>query len=157
MNKVGLSQVVTTLLFVLLALGAVLLVWTLVKSQITAGGTQIEFTSACLNLELEPVTCTYDSGTNTAAVTLKRGNKDPGMTLSSIKLIFELFDGTGVAPDASSTSIPGILETKADSVSGTDAGFAPANVPTKFTVAGVLTNDAGVDHTCTESSIKVNC
>ncbi len=52
MNKRGLSQVVTTLLFVLLALGAVLLVWNLVRGIIGDAESEIDITQFSLNLEV---------------------------------------------------------------------------------------------------------
>jgi len=51
-NKRGLSGVVTTLLFVLLALGAVLLVWNLVRGIIGDAESEIDITQFSLSLSI---------------------------------------------------------------------------------------------------------
>ena len=158
MKKRGLSQVVTTLLFVLLALGAVLLVWNLVRSQITAGSSQIAATSACLKLELEPVRCDFDTFADTADVLFKRGNQDPGMELTDVKLLFLLQGGTNLVRDAASTSIPDLLETKLDTATGLGIdAFEEDTFPDEFSVTGILTDADGVEHTCTETGLTVKC
>lgn len=143
-SKRGISQVVTTLLFVLIALGAVLLVWTLVKGLFTSSSEQITVDEACLKLELEALTCDLTANT----VSFKRGNKDPGMPVAGVKLIFE--DATGESETADATIIPGLLESKSDAIP------ALTITPVKFAVAGVLTADSGEDRAC-PSSAQIVC
>lgn len=145
LNKRGISQVVTTLLFVLIALGAVLLVWTLVRGTITTSSDQIKVDEACLKLELIAESCTYEVVAGTpetynADVKYSRGNKDPGLTVAGVKLVFE--DATGQSESEDITTAPGVLETKTSPADGLTAE------PAKVSVAGVLTAESGNDVPC---------
>ena len=139
-NKKGISQVVTTLLFILIALGAVLLVWTLVKSLVSENTEQIKVDEACLKFEIDAVTCDITAST----VSFKMGNKDPQLPVAGIKLIFE--DATGDSETADATVIPALLESRSDVIPALTIG-----VPVKFSVAGVLTAESGEDKICPAS------
>ena len=52
MNKKGLSDVVTTVLIILLALAAIVIVWQAVKGTITSGSEQITAQTACMDADL---------------------------------------------------------------------------------------------------------
>ncbi len=147
LNKRGISQVVTTLLFVLIALGAVLLVWTLVRGTITTSSDQIKVDEACLKLELEVVSCSLDVAGN-PTVTYKRGNKDPGLTVADVRLVFT--DANGESTSVQNNVIPGALETKSTGV------IATITNPVEVSAAGVLTSESGNDSPC-QLSKAVKC
>ena len=71
MNKGGLSDLIATVLIVLLALGAVALIWGFLKPAFERTGSQIDLRTRCLNIEVEPTQCTYNSITNVSTVTVK--------------------------------------------------------------------------------------
>jgi hypothetical protein len=92
-NKKGISDVVTTVLIVLLSLVAVAIVWSFLSPLITKSGTQISQTQACLNANLEVTNCKLDSVT-TYNVTVHRSAGTAEVTGMTLKLIFAKADGT---------------------------------------------------------------
>jgi len=91
MRKRGLSQVVTTLLFVLLALGAVLLVWNLVRGIIGGAESEIDITQFSLNLEIAGGNVYVDAPQEKVSLVVKR-NAGAGK-ISGVNVILE--DDTG--------------------------------------------------------------
>ena len=166
-KKRGLSDIVTTLLFVLLALGAVMLVWTLVRTQLTGSGSQIEITKACLDLGVEPVKCEYvyneshPQGIPEITILYKRGNEDlpETLTFEKINLILEFKDGTtGIYVAEGADYIPGIVETKGDTW-GSGAWWSGAKASdwvSEFSLAPVLVTETGEEKTCPETA-RIPC
>jgi hypothetical protein len=62
MKKRGLSNLVTTVLIVLIALAATAVVWTFLLPSFEGTGSNIEDQSTCLNIEVEPKSCQRGSG-----------------------------------------------------------------------------------------------
>lgn len=151
MNKRGISDVITTILFVLLALVAVLIVGAVVRNQLTGTSSQINVQKACLDLSLEPVSCIYNATSATTydvTARYKRGNQKVDLTLSKINLILAFADGTTKATSA--TNVPGVLETQKYVVGNLSAA------PTKLSVAGILTTEGAQESVCLESN-QITC
>jgi hypothetical protein len=105
MNKRGLSQVVTTVIIILVVLAAITLIWAAVRPTIQDASERI--TADCITLELEAVrgSCTIGDA-SMANVKVNRG-PDSG-TLTGLILVF----GDGTTKDITNVSqIPGPLET----------------------------------------------
>lgn len=83
-NKRGLSQVVTTLLLILLIIGAVAGIWVVIRSFVTNSSGQISSSKYSINLQLQSATVNYSTGV--ADVSVFR-NSGPG-DLVGIKFIF---------------------------------------------------------------------
>jgi hypothetical protein len=98
-NKKGISDVVTTVLIVLLSLVAVAIVWSFLSPLITKSGTQIAQTQACLSASLEVSGCNLDTADTiwNYSVTVKRNAGTANIT--SIKLIFGKTDGSTVVKE----------------------------------------------------------
>jgi len=144
-GKKGLSEIVTTLLFVLLALGAVILVWALVRPILTRSGEQITASQECMNLDLQATQCAYNTtvtGKNNATVLYKRGAQAITSNFTKVNLVFTATDGTTIT--VVSTNVPTILQT----VSFTTPGVGLAKVPTKVSAIATLKNAAGTETTC---------
>ncbi len=95
MEKRGLSQVVTTLLFVLLALGAVLLVWNLVRGIIVEEGEGLDISLLTVNLEI--VSADNDIDGKSVSVLVKRNAGDGN--IEGLKIILEDIDGNSISRD----------------------------------------------------------
>jgi len=143
-NKKGISDVVTTVLIVLLSLVAVAIVWSFLSPLITKSGTQIAQTQACLSASLEVSGCKL-TGTNVYNVTVKRsaGSAD----VRSIGLIFARADGSTNVTEQ--TSAPDELETRL--YPGVSPGFNAINVA----VAAGIADAKGVIGYCTPSQPTV--
>ena len=149
LNKRGLSDVVTTGLIILLAIAAVIIVWSFIRPAITNVGESID--TQCIQLELTPVSCSTAATGRTVAVKMSAGNT----ILAGIKLIYYTgAGGTGSsqARDNGAASIPPrALETTT---------ITPLSAPTEpvlsVKVAGVVTVN-GKAQTCPESDKFVAC
>ena len=77
MNKKGVSQIVTTILIILLVLAAIVIVWQAVKGTVETGSQTITSQSKCIGLDLSIAgTCTI-AGT-ALPVTITRGGDSVG-------------------------------------------------------------------------------
>jgi len=146
-NKKGISDVVTTVLIVLLSLVAIAVVWSFLSPLITRSGTQIAQTEACLSASLEVSTCKLNIAGTTWSynVTVKRNAGTADVT--SIKLIFGKADDS--ATPFEQTSAPDELEVKAYSL---NVGFNARDVA----VAAGIKDAKGVVGYCTPSQ-PINC
>lgn len=138
-GKRGLSDVVTTGLIILLAIAAVVIVWSFVRPAITDVGEKIS--GECLTVDVEPVSCTSGG----RAVSVRNG---PGeTTVSSVRLVFYNSAETSSTVETPSgcTSIAP-LATALCTLTSTPS---PNN---KVAVAAVINN-----RVCPESTTKIDC
>lgn len=159
-GKKGLSEVVTTLLFVLLALGAVLLVWFVVKGLISSGSTSVNLEQACLNLDLQVKSCSINASSTGMVVAYQRGNTNlpDGFTFDKTDLIFEFATGETKAV-VNKGVLPGVLESKIENITiGIQGLSTPGDLsaaPVRVGVSGVILAN-GKDSSCAESA-AVTC
>lgn len=149
MEKRGISDVVTTILFILLAIGAVLIVWGLVRTQLSSSESQITGFRTCLDLDLEVSRCT-----STAAdikVIVKRGSGSSEVNLKELALIIESAEGD--IKTIMNSTFPGVLETKSYTLTVANIGFTPKYV----NVAGKIEIEPGNDKLCDPVATKVEC
>ncbi len=149
-TKRGLSDVVTTVLIILVALGAIGIIVGFLLPMVKQGSSQI--TSACMTLSIEPVKCTNKTiiinattgaTANEINVLVKRNKGD---TLKEVKVIFEKINGeTDIQTMATP---PDLLQTKMFTTRTTLA------LPIKVKLAGVVTTEAGDEMVCAETSSR---
>jgi hypothetical protein len=140
-KKRALSDVVTTVLIILVAIVAVGIIGVVVKNFVTQGASQINTAAQCNALVLTPISCAW-SGTGTAIVIYNRGGGNV-TTLTGVKLILiRESDGTSVVDNA--YEVAGELESKRQ-------GVTISTKPSSFAVAGVITDAQGYNRTCASS------
>ncbi len=152
-NKKGLSDVVTTLLIILVAVAAVAIIGTVVLRNVQKAGTQIDVQQQCQQVILEPVSC--DQGTdsnNPDSVFINRKGQD---TSNFLKLRIIVENSLGGVTSYESSIIPAILETK--KYTPNDAGGFTLATGSKVSVAAILRGDDGKDTICEPSTIKATC
>ena len=144
-SKRGLSDVVTTVLIVLLTIVAIAILWSFLQPLFTSSGQKVQTQQQCLALSLEVTGCQSTVGTTNA--TIKR---NPGAaTLKEVKLVFESPDGsTKVVTETA--AIPAELETKF--VDAGDLGFDAV----KVSVAGGIDDGKGGTTYCNPTQ-PINC
>jgi len=77
MNNKALSNIVATVLIVLLALAAVAIIWSFIKPTLEDAGEEIETQNACLQTQVEIMSCTYTTADpKTATVTARHVSGD---------------------------------------------------------------------------------
>jgi hypothetical protein len=142
-KKRALSDVVTTVLIILVAIVAVGIIGVVVNKFVHQGVDQINTATQCNALVLTPVSCKGTTGTPT--VVYNRGSG--AVSLTGVKLIVTYDDGTsGVEPAA--TPVAGELESKSQAVTIA----VPATKAAKsFAVAGVVTASDGSTQNCQPS------
>jgi|SRR3989344_822831 len=151
MNRRGLSDVITTVLIILLVLAAVVLIWTFIRRPITQGGESIELQSECFKVELEPTGCVVTdlNGTKNAAVNVqwKSGNTD----LTALRFIVS--SDTGANNVSTVSSGLELLGT----VSGTVGLTGVSGTSYTLSAAGQVKTKSGVEGYCPESVTKLAC
>jgi hypothetical protein len=143
LTKRGLSDVVTTVLMILLSLAAVVIIWTFVQSFITSSTENASSQAACIGVTAEAVSCSISTGVATVQLT-GAGTA----SASDIKLTAVLRNATGST-----------VETKSDiAVNGVNSP-----VDAKFTVTNIVSGtnvvvSAVVDGSqCNTVSQPINC
>lgn len=151
-NRKGLSDVITTVLIILLVLAAVILIWAFIRRPLEQGGQQIEIQGACLRLgdAIVPTACVIDTSDNVAKITVRRTGGDD-ITLNGVKVLATASTGANKIND--STAYPDVLGTKDYSITLT--GFGTTETFTA-SVAAVI-SAGGKTGTCQESLTKISC
>lgn len=145
-SKKGVSDIVVTILLVLLSLAAVAIVWTFIRGSITDTQSTIQQSQACMKLDLQPVACDITSSSSERTIFKYRlGSTEANLT--KVKLLVENRDGGVVPLDA--PQVPKVLQTISVEMS-----VNRSNVK-KFSVAGIIVVD-DKEINCAESE-KVTC
>ena len=147
-KKKGVSDVVSTILIVLLAVAAVAIIGAVVLRNVGDSGSKIEGQTSCTNLEVSAIKCVYDDADSKGInLTYSRGARGSELTLSKMILVVENTAGTSLLND---TAVLNPLQ----SVTGNFTRVS--GIPSKFSVAGVIRTNDGRDVTC-PASVKVDC
>ncbi len=121
-NKKGLSDVVTTVMIILFALIAVVIVGSIVLNQVQKGGQQINQQSACLTNRIEILSCTTQTGAQGLTAT---------RDYQKVVVSYHRISDSTVKPDAVT---PTLLVTHVNgAVEGMDATPVVSTPPTTFT------------------------
>ena len=128
-SRRGVSAVVTTVLILLVALAAIVLVWNFIKPTIEQTGESLESKTACLSVSVEPTACDADTGTVT------------------VRLVTD--------PDGVVTKVRGVLVEGSNSASETED--APDVLATTVVDVGRtgLTQTTGIEITYTASAVAI--
>ena len=143
-NKKGLSDVITTVLIILLTLAAVVLIWTFLQPTIKNSVSGVQGQSDCLTAQVEPINCMVRLLDKSVNVTVSnKYSKD-----LNAKVIYNLPNGatkvldlTGIGAFGSKTGAEWVNDTTVLSVS----------------VAAAIPNTDGTSAVCTPGLNKVTC
>jgi hypothetical protein len=145
MKRRGLSDVVTTVLIILLVLAAVAIIWGYLRGALEESGSQIS--GACLTLDLKAVSCQVAS-TGVLNSTLVRYGRDSGEgSLVNVTIVYDI---NGQSVTGYPTTVPKQLET---------AVFNSTTLPgkpTSVSVAGTVRTESGDLKLC-DASPAVTC
>jgi len=147
-NKKGVSDIVTTVLIILLVLAAVSVVGNIIMKNLQKGGEQIEKSTDCLNMEVTPLLC-KSSGNGTYTIQYK-WTKGGDMALSSVKLFVYDDKGLNAVADGDRPDFLGVVEGNVNTVK-------LKGIVDHATVAAVIKSSTGEDNICSESDVKVSC
>jgi len=141
-TKRGLSDVVTTVLIILLVLAAVAIIWGYLRGSLVQSGQQISGSTACLNLDLKAIACNL-SGSAPYSATVKYGRNSADANLTGVTLVF--LDAAGASTTNALGPLPNVLETKVYTVTGL------ASKPVSVAAAGTVSTASGDTNLCDKS------
>ena len=146
MSRRGLSDVVTTVLIILFAIVAVVIIGGIVLNQVNKARTTIESSTTCSDLDITPVKCYNATTPATSPVVLiaTRGAGGSTLTVTALNAVFEKADGTTVT-----TTLPTIPGQYATQTSNPTTGATD-------TISNI--KKAGLSATITDAKgNKINC
>lgn len=139
-NKKGLSDVIATVLIVLLALAAIAIVWGFVSPVLRNTGSSISASQKCLDAEVKPTACNSTSDIATLQYV--------GGDITKMIAIVQQADGATIV---SETTVGSLLSTKVIGISGTSSGDKLK------ASAKVLLNTEGKEVTCNPFPVEIIC
>jgi len=150
LNKRGISNIVATVLIVLLALGAIALIWGFIGPLITDTGTDVELSTKCLvaNTEVKPTNCVVNTTSNITAVTVELMKGDV------IDVVGIVEDGAGIKKTGSVTTVPSVLATGTAAVTTTDMD---SSTMTATASAEVENEEGDASKLCDPSPTEIPC
>jgi len=153
MNKRALSDIITTVLIILLAIAAVVLIWSFIKKPIETGGEQIGAATDCFALKLKPTSCNvsnFNATTKKATVTVQWEAGD--VTLSKMNVI--VADKSGLNVINSTASVPTSLLGTATADVLLIGGISTTATDLTASAVGVIKTSSGEEATCTSSQVE---
>lgn len=141
-NRKGLSNVVATVLIVLLALAAIAIVWSFIQPSIEETSTTLDVSQKCLQTE---VTVTYCNSTSPGEVKVQYNRGDD---LTGVFAIVDDGAGGTTTGQAAVTS-PSVLSTYTVAITSTAGNTAKA--------AAIVADENGQDHVCEPAQTSVTC
>ncbi len=148
MKKRGLSEVVTTVLIILLVLVAIGIIWAAVRPTIESSGSRIS--GDCLTLQLETVSCAFSDNGVTPGLYDVSVMRNVGVgNLQAIKLIFN--DGTSTLVLEQASTIDELNTANFNNVLTGLTGTVTVKS------AGVVGLSGGSTQTCNEETATVTC
>lgn len=172
MKNKGLSNLVATVLIVLLALAAVAIVWGFVRPTLDRSGTEIDLQTKCISADVTPVRCTYsnivdqDSKHLVDIEVVARQESDT----ENMDITMLVDDSEGATVASETADAPGVLSTLKFDASTTGgnwndvAVFAASEevedqsdyegVLTRLTVAPVVGDGTGETKTCAGKTVS---
>ncbi len=112
MERKGQSQIITTILIILLVLAAIVIVWQVVRGTVDEGAGSITGTAACIGIDLtiSGVTPNTNNPVDSVAVQVERGTDET--TLAGVKvLVVDAVSGATMWSLDEPTKIPSALGT----------------------------------------------
>lgn len=143
-NKKGISDVVTTVLIVLLTIIAIAILWSFLSPLITRSGARIAQQEACLSANVEVVQCSAATGT----ALIKRNAGQGQINITGIKLIYTKADG--------STEVKENLTNVPDELGSINYANQASFTPTSVAVAVGIADAQGATYYCSQTA-AVKC
>ena len=149
MKKRGISDIVATILIVLLALAAVAMIWAFIQPLIGGAGETATLSAKCLQTEVKPTSCIINTTTNSATANAQL-TKDGA---SKITILLE--DELGTTLTGNQVDAPPILSTTQVIIANTTALDVTSTIEARG--VAIVEDDQGNSQLCTPSPVTFNC
>ncbi|MBS3089330.1 hypothetical protein J4461_00430 [Candidatus Pacearchaeota archaeon] len=148
-NRKGLSDVVTTVLIILLVIVAIGAIWAFVQKPFKTTETQFNRFDACVDVDIQPQNCSIGSTNYEVIVkTNKKGN------VQALKVLFEKSDGT-VESETAVGTIPEQYNTQKVTVLKASVTTTSTNTVKKVSIIPVVQGE-GTTFDCAETA-RITC
>jgi len=145
MNEKGLSNIIATVLIVLLALAAVAIVWTVMNNIIGDTSEEISLTNLCVLSEAKPTNCINNTDTEVnVTVQLVRGD--------NVAKVIGIVTFEGGATASGEAEGPKKLQTNLTKITNTDK-----KTPLTAKATVVVQDESGNTKTCDEYTTEIQC
>ncbi len=155
MSKKGLSDVVTTVLIILIAIAAVAVVGGIVLNQIKKGGDSINKASVCTDNVIEPISCkqtiTGTSSVTNVGVMRKSGSLNLNVA-NTVSISLEATDGSMASKDLTSANFANAGSSA--SLAFSNAEFSATKTAKQARVSAVYTSLPGFPATETQTCVS---
>ncbi len=145
-NKRGLSDVVSTVLIILIIVAAIGIIGTIVLRNVGDTGSKVESATLCLELDVEPTRCV--SNATASVATISRGAGGSATVITNLSLVYE--NAAGATTLANFVAIPSALN------AGSQTNSAIVN-QAKLSVAAKIRGSDGNEYQCDTTPAKIDC
>ena len=139
MDKRGVSQIITTILIVLLVLAAIVIVWQALKGTVEQSAEKVEKQAQCIGLDLTIGNAVCADGTNTVSVPVSRG----GDSVDGDALTVTVTDANGVSRRGIATTLDALGTVVVSTFTDLADVGASVNINTGVTLSDGATICAG--------------
>jgi len=151
-NKKAMSEIVTTVIMVVLALVAVAVIWQIINNLISDKGAQISVTQKCLDVKLNVESASCDAVECTIAVKRAAGGDD----IAGLKVVLKNTDSvTGESSsviDSSELTVPVTnieeLGTATVVISAAESGMTAIALTNKIEMTAYIEDESGQNQNC---------
>jgi hypothetical protein len=152
-NQRGISDIITTVLIILLAIAAVVMIWGFIKKPIEQGGQQIVATTDCMSLKLTPIICSITYNTTSYNKMIHSGVKwaEGNVALKGMKFVFTDAGGATLVKDVTASSSLTLLGTQTADFNDTSSTLSTS---VSLSVVGVVQPANGKETTCTSAQTE---
>jgi hypothetical protein len=112
MSKKGVSDVIATVLIILLVLAAIIIVWQAVKGTVTSTTETVAAKAKCIGVTLNPVSYSCSNSTGVVTTSVSRGSDDAGAIQMKV-VVDNTAEAETAAPSALGTLTAGTITTSA--------------------------------------------
>jgi len=148
-NQKAMSEIVTTVIMVVLALIAVGVIWGIINNLLGGKGAEIDITQKCLAVDVKAVkvpSCSGDLGNGMTGCNVTFERKAGGEAIKGIKIVFKNANGASNVIDSSGNIEELGTVTR---VIQSNASIFNASLANKVEVTPYFTDDSGVERKCT--------
>ena len=147
MNKKGISQIVVTILMIVLVLIAVGVIWSMIAGMLEEGASEVGVTSQCLKLNVVATKMTCDA--TECDVTLNR--KDGGDEIGGVKLIFSNTNSKNIGTTVEDVS--GEIPQLGTKVAKDKLHGLTDEVPDAVEIAIYILSESGKEQLCAQTRL----
>lgn len=145
MNKKGVSQVIITILMIILVLGAISIIFVMANGLLKQGSDEISMTQSCLKINVVATRLVCEDESCNVTLNRKAGGDD----IAGVKLIFKNSDSRVVGENVE--DVPGNIPELGTKVAKDKPHGLEGELPDTVEVAVYVLSESGEEQICTQT------